>query len=238
MNSYLVRVLLVATAATLGLATAAEASPQARTYALFPPEGEPAKPPKGWTDFCKRYTADCTVKASAPRDIELTETAWESIVGANKWVNAHIKPVTDQKHWGVAERWDYAEDGYGDCEDYALLKRRILIEVGYPREALLMTVVWANHHTEGHAVLIVRTNKGEFVLDNKVSDVLLWSKTSYDFVKRQTQSDPNAWIYIDGLSPQKPVAASVSVSKKSTKHARSHGRYVGHKRSYKTAAVP
>ncbi len=30
-------------------------------------------------------------------------------------------------HWGVIEKWSYPEDGYGDCEDYALLKRRMLM---------------------------------------------------------------------------------------------------------------
>jgi len=41
----------------------------------------------------------------------------------------------------VVERWSYPDDGYGDCEDYALLKRRMLIEAGWPREALLLTLV-------------------------------------------------------------------------------------------------
>jgi len=40
----------------------------------------------------------------------------------------------------------------------------------------------------------VKTNKGEFILDNQTDDILLWSDTGYRFVKRQSQADPNVWI--------------------------------------------
>ena len=84
----------------------------------------------------------------------------------NKWVNEPIKPMTDLEHWGVVEKWSYPDDGYGDCEDYVLLKRRMLIQAGWPREALLITVV-RDKKGEGHAVLTVKTDKGEFILDNQ-----------------------------------------------------------------------
>jgi predicted transglutaminase-like cysteine proteinase len=45
------------------------------------------------------------------------------------------------EHWGVEDRWDFAEDGYGDCEDYQLIKRRELVKAGLPRRAFRMTVV-------------------------------------------------------------------------------------------------
>jgi predicted transglutaminase-like cysteine proteinase len=102
----------------------------------------------------------------------------------------HIKPMTDMDHWGVLERWNYPDDGYGDCEDYVLLKRRLLIQLGWPREALLVTVVLDNEDV-GHAVLTVATDKGDLVLDNKKEDILLWSMTGYRFVKRQSQSMQN-----------------------------------------------
>ena len=35
--------------------------------------------------------------------------------------------MTDMDHWGAVEKWSYPDDGYGDCEDYVLLKRRMLI---------------------------------------------------------------------------------------------------------------
>ena len=93
--------------------------------------------------------------------------------------------------------WYYPDDGYGDCKDYALLKRRMLMGLGLPREALLLTVVWTKKN-QGHAVLIVRTDNGDFVLDNLAPKVVIWNKAGYDFVKRQSQTHPNVWVYIDG----------------------------------------
>jgi predicted transglutaminase-like cysteine proteinase len=51
---------------------------------------------------------------------------------------------------------------------------------------------------EGHAVLTVKTNRGEFILDNLTDDILLWSRTPYQYYKRQSQSDPNLWVWLDG----------------------------------------
>ena len=96
----------------------------------------------------------------------MSQTAWRDLVRVNKWVNETIKPITDMDHWGVIEKWSLPTDGYGDCEDYVLLKRKMLIDAGWPREALLITVV-RDKKGEGHAVLTVKTDKGEFVLDNQ-----------------------------------------------------------------------
>ena len=80
------------------------------------------------------------------------------MVKVNAWVNESIKPMTDLEHWGVVERWNYPDDGYGDCEDYVLLKRRMLMQAGWPREALLITVV-RDQKGDGHAVLTVKTDQ-------------------------------------------------------------------------------
>ena len=103
-------------------------------------------------------------------------------------------------HWGVVDRWDYPTDGKGDCEDYALLKRKILMAAGYPRQALLMTVV-KDHEGEGHAILTIKTNRGEYVLDNLDDKVMAWSDTGYTFIKRQSQEDPNLWQTIGVPAP-------------------------------------
>ena len=123
----------------------------------------------------------------------LTSKAWRDLVQVNAWVNNAIKPMTDLDHWGVVEKWSYPDDGYGDCEDYVLLKRRMLMEAGWPREALLITVV-REANGNGHAVLTVKTDKGELILDNQNDDIRLWSDTGYRFVKRQSQADPNVWV--------------------------------------------
>ena len=142
----------------------------------------------------------------AARDAALTSQAWNELVRINRWVNEAIKPMTDVEHWGVTERWNYPDDGYGDCEDYVLLKRRMLMQAGWPRQALLITVV-RDQQGDGHAVLTVKTDKGEFILDNQTEEVVLWSETEYRFVKRQSQSDPNVWI---ALGDPRPAAATAT----------------------------
>ena len=107
----------------------------------------------------------------------------------------------------AVERWSYPDDGYGDCEDYVLLKRRMLIQSGWPHEVLLVTVV-RDKEGDGHAVLTVTTDKGDYVLDNQTEKILLWSETGYRFVKRQSQSNRNVWVSLDDLRPTVATATS------------------------------
>jgi len=167
--------------------------------------GEETRAPIGWVEFCIRYKPECDTKPSMARDVVLTAKAWSDLAKVNAWANDNIKPVTDLEHWGVVEQWDYPDDGYGDCEDYVLLKRRILMQAGWPREALLITVV-RDKKGDGHAVLTVKTDKGEFILDNQEADILPWNKTGYRFVKRQSQSNPNVWVALG--EPQAPATVS------------------------------
>ena len=110
-------------------------------------------------------------------------------------------------HWGVVENWSYPDDGKGDCEDYVLLKRRMLMQAGWPREALLITVV-RDKKGDGHAVLTVKTDKGDFILDNQEEQILLWSETGYRFVKRQSQTNPNVWVALGDPRPALATATS------------------------------
>ena len=174
---------------------------------LFISAGPATRPPIGWVEFCADRPLDCKVAPSAPRDVVLTSKAWTDLVRINTWVNENVKPMTDMDHWGVVEKWSYPDTGRGDCEDYVLLKRRMLIQAGWPREALLITVV-RERSGDGHAVLTVKTDKGEFILDNQHPDILLWSDTSYRFVKRQSQHDQNVWISLGDPRPTISTATS------------------------------
>ena len=165
-----------------------------------------ARPPLGWVEFCARQPGECAGTTIAPRDLALSRKAWIYLVRVNNWVNETIKPLSDLEHWGVVERWSYPDDGYGDCEDYVLLKRRMLIKAGWPREALLVTVV-RDKNDDAHAVLTVSTDKGDYVLDNQTDNVLFWSETGYRFVKRQSQSNVNVWVSLGDPSPA-PITAT------------------------------
>ena len=101
---------------------------------------------------------------------------------------------------------DRPTSGKGDCEDYALLKRQRLMQLGWPASALLMTVVF-DERNEGHAVLTARTAEGDFILDNKTSTIKLWNQTPYAYVMRSSYLDPRVWMSLD---PERAVP-SVSV---------------------------
>ena len=192
---------------TFGVALfASTTASQAQERAPYIGIGAVTTAPIGWAEFCIEYAPECDTTPSAPRDVVLSARTWTELKRINIAVNTNIKPMTDMDHWGVVERWNYPDDGYGDCEDYVLLKRRLLIQLGWPREALLVTVVLDNED-EGHAVLTVTTDRGDIVLDNKKEDILLWSMTGYRFVKRQSQSDPNLWVSL--IDPQ-PVTATAT----------------------------
>jgi len=179
---------------------------QSQTLASLPQASIPAakvgeaRPIAAWTEFCRNYASECTLDTSEPAEITLTPKIWQAITNTNRRVNANIKPVTDQEHWGLPDRWDLAEDGSGDCEDYQLLKRKLLADAGLPRRAMRMTVV-IDEKNEGHAVLMVRTDRGDFVLDNKTDSVTPWFQTGYVFVKRESQ-DATSWVSLGGaISP-------------------------------------
>jgi predicted transglutaminase-like cysteine proteinase len=196
-------------AAVSVVALALLGGPAARTaqsQSLFIGVGAVTGAPIGWVQFCVEYDPECKTKPSVPRDIVLTAQAWKDLERVNRWVNSNIRPITDLEHWGVVERWNFPDDGYGDCEDYALEKRRMLLDAGWPREALLMTVV-RDQNGDGHAVLTVKTDQGEFILDNQRDDILLWSDTGYRFVKRQSQANPNVWVSL-GAPLEAPLTSS------------------------------
>ena len=142
-----------------------------------------------------------------PRNIELGAKALREIERINRWVNKNIESVSDMDHWGVIDQWDYPTDGKGDCEDYVLLKRKLLAEQGFPIQSLLVPVV-KDKNNDGHAVLTVRTDHGDYVLDNMNDEVKGWKQTGYRFVKRQSQTDMNPWVSIG-----EPTSAPAYVSR-------------------------
>ena len=162
--------------------------------------------PQGWSNFCRKYPADCNVPALHAKKLALTPQLWSTIVEVNSSVNQAITPVSDWSHWGVEESWDYPNDGKGDCEDYALMKRKILINAGIPRQSLMITVV-INRRKEGHAVLMLATDLGDFILDNQSETVLPWDQTEYRYIERQSAENPNIWVSLHDAGGEMVVAS-------------------------------
>ena len=187
--------LVAALGAPVQAQTAIAALPEASAPAN--PTGE-ARPLLAWLQFCERFPAECAVDPAEAATVPLSARLWSTVVAVNRKVNTSIKAVTDQDHWGVPDRWDFAEDRLGDCEDFQIVKRRLLAEAGLPRRAMRMTVV-IDEKGEGHAVLMLRTDRGDFILDNKTDTVLPWYRTGYIFVKREGQASAT-WVSLGGAT--------------------------------------
>ncbi|ESW91513.1 hypothetical protein X773_00425 [Mesorhizobium sp. LSJC285A00] len=152
--------------------------------------------PVGHYEFCQKLPQECAQRTPKQAPVELTRKLWAAIVDVNNSVNTRIVPRTDMEMWGKEEVWSYPDSGFGDCEDYALEKRRELMAIGVPAGNLLMTVA-RQQNGDGHAVLTVRTSLGEFILDNLESKVLSWTDTDYTYLKRQSDQNSGVWVTIN-----------------------------------------
>jgi len=164
----------------------------------------PSQPPYGFVRFCEGHPTDCAPQRIEDVRFQPTPERLSELDEINRWVNHAIQPATDQEIYGVSEFWTYPTDR-GDCEDYALLKQKMLLARGWPKSSLLLTVV-RDEKGEGHAVLTARTAQGDFVLDNKVDDVRLWNVSDYYFIMRQSYLDPRVWVSLDANDRSVPDA--------------------------------
>ena len=165
-------------------------------------------PPIGYVAFCQEHRDDCRYAGPFADLVQLTPNKVAELEQVNSLVNTTIKPATDLEVYGKVEYWTYPKDR-GDCEDYVLLKRRMLIERGWPESTVLITVV-RDENNEGHAVLTVRTDAGDLILDNKRTAITHWNETPYTFIKRQSEANPLVWISL--LPPSQTVQPTVSAS--------------------------
>ncbi len=163
-----------------------------------------AQPPYGFIRLCEVMPGECAGHASDDARFDATPERLSELDEVNRGVNQAIEPATDMEVYGVAEYWTIPTTR-GDCEDFALLKRKDLMERGWPASALLLTVV-RDEKNEGHAVLTARTSQGDFILDNKVEAVKLWTQTPYHFVMRQSYIDPKVWVSLDPSDAASPAA--------------------------------
>jgi predicted transglutaminase-like cysteine proteinase len=179
--------------------------------ASFAPVGIAKPAPYGWLHFCAAQPAECEAASVLPSLVRLTARTWAELNKINTIVNGEIGPISDEDHYRIYEQdilnwWTYPDDGKGNCNDYVLMKRKLLIEAGWPKSALLMTVV-VDQHGEGHLILTVRTDRGDLILDNMRQEIVSWDRTGYRFVKRQSELDPNNWVAIENQGALRTAAA-------------------------------
>jgi predicted transglutaminase-like cysteine proteinase len=171
---------------------AADAAPNMAT-------GAAAVAPRGFIGFCFKYRAECQATASQAVAVAMTEDRQHELEYVQDKINRLVRPRANPEHV-----WDYPDDGYGDCNKYALAKRRELIALGWPRAALMLAAA-LTETGEGHLVLIVATSQGDVVLDNRQRHVVDWRELPYHWLSRQSQTDASVWV---SVLPAPPVVTA------------------------------
>ncbi|RUU77744.1 transglutaminase-like cysteine peptidase [Mesorhizobium sp. M7A.F.Ca.MR.362.00.0.0] len=153
--------------------------------------------PIGHYDFCKLHPGECSIRPTNQAPAPMSDGLMRKLLNVTARVNAAVKPMSDMDIYGKDEVWAYPDKGVGDCEDYVLEKRRQLSRMSISLADLLITVV-RKPDGEGHAVLTVRTDEGDYVLDNLTDKVKPWDATGYRFLKRQAIDNTGRWVSIRG----------------------------------------
>lgn len=177
----------------LGASTASADVARAERAAIRIAADLPAYAPAAHVRFCRGEAADCAVRGFAfrPRPLALTETRRRDLETVNEAVNRKIAarpdaPGSERDVWTLAPR-------AGDCDDYAVTKRHLLLARGWPSRALVLAQVWTAWG-ELHLVLVARTADGDVVLDNLDGRLRPVAESGYRFVKIQSPRDPRAWL--------------------------------------------
>ena len=148
--------------------------------------------PEGFASLCSRYQWVCArlgdSAAVAPDEMAVARDV-------NQSVNHATRQISDQNQYGTAEYWALPTTEGGDCEDIALLKKMLLTQRGIAPDHLLLATV-LDRDSAPHAVLVLRTTTGDFVLDNLTNRVKPWRDTGYGFLRMQNPDAPDEWAAV------------------------------------------
>jgi predicted transglutaminase-like cysteine proteinase len=135
------------------------------------------RPPIQFQIFCMLNPQDC--RNSAQKVVVARHSVMSILTRVNSSVNREIIPRNEASDtWTIASR-------YGDCDDYVMTKRHRLIKAGIPASALRVAAVRTSWG-EGHAVLLVKTTAGEFVLDNLRRSIMKREQSNYRYLSVQS----------------------------------------------------
>lgn len=186
-----------------GTALALEVDP-----AAFLPTKSEARAPEGAAYLCQTHDWACSKGTDGA---ELNPELLKVVRKINRAANVAINPITDLDQYAVAEHWALPGAQGGDCEDYAMFKKQALIEAGVSADRLLLAVV-LDRKDDPHAVLVLRTDRGDYVLDNVTNRILLWDRTGYTFISMQNPDNPAGWVTVfeQAERPKKTLRALVA----------------------------
>lgn len=144
-----------------------------------------ARPPVGFAEACANYKWLCgiQVRSAAVAPLEIRNVAAS--------INAQVNRTIASRE-PVAMKWSLPSAGAGDCVSYALLKLRMLLDAGVPPQRVFIATVQTTSG-EDHAVVVVRTDQEDLILDNLRGSLLTWKETGYTFLKLQNASSRSHW---------------------------------------------
>ena len=149
-----------------------------------------APAPSGAKALCRTYGWACA--AAGGRQLS-AQAEFGAVRSVNRKINARFSMISDMQQYRRSEHWALPTGRGGDCEDFALAKKRALIAAGVaPRRLLLATAL--DRQRRAHAVLIYRAPQGDLVLDNQTDRIRSWQDTGYVFLRMQNPRNPARWV--------------------------------------------
>lgn len=158
-------------------------------------EGDRAMAPFASVVFCMQQAAQCE-DTGGPDIVNLDADHKAQLISVNTSFNHSIRPQNDPPGTDI---WS-VDVKAGDCEDYALTKRKHLIALGWPSRALRIAVAttpWG----EGHAILVANTSQGDFVLDNRTDKIKDWRATDLHWIMIMSKNNPKQWTSLETRTP-------------------------------------
>ncbi len=141
--------------------------------------------PLGFQIFCLKNPNEC--KTSEISQITYTAKLGQKLSVINIKVN---KAIVGRNDVGI-DQWN-VNVSEGDCEEYVLTKRSELVAAGLPISALRI-VTARTRQGVGHAVLVVRTDRGDLVLDNLNNTVKPWNEVDLELLS-VSGANPFQWF--------------------------------------------
>jgi predicted transglutaminase-like cysteine proteinase len=147
-------------------------------------------PPNGAQNICEKYNWACAGQGKAVRSVAQEMALVEQV---NTMVNSSVKPASDRRQFRSRDYWSLPTASGGDCEDFALLKKRELVRLGVDHRKLLLATVLDRKRVP-HAVLVYRSDRGDLLLDNLTNDIRDWRSSRYIFLRMQNPQNPRSWV--------------------------------------------
>lgn len=151
-------------------------------------------PPFPFSQFCIQYPEDCQNHDDRRiRNFRSSIQRWWDLAQINSTVNSGITPRGRPSSGRDAEWQIFPYEG--NCGDYAVTKRHLLLRSGWPSSALLLAEVVIRANGEHHLVLLVREGRAVLVLDNLSPVVmpLVDALDRYVIVRAESGIDPQRW---------------------------------------------